>query len=126
MRIRVRHQQPLDIPHGTCYNVSMKKSKLTITDVLKAAIEESGVTRYRIAKETEIPETTLMRFMSGETTIRLDKADALAAYLGLRLVSDPKAVPPKPTPENLARPTLAKHNVRRRRSDRPKAGSSER
>ena len=57
-----------------------------LTDVLRAAIEESGLTQYRIAKDTGIVPTSLMRFQRGETSLRLDKADALAAYLGLELV----------------------------------------
>lgn len=69
----------------------MNKPKLTMTEVLKAAIEESGLTRYRIAKDTGIDETALMRFMRGEQSIRLDKADALAEYLGLELVRKRKA-----------------------------------
>jgi hypothetical protein len=52
--------------------------------------------------------------MRGETSLRLDKADLLAAYLGLRLVADPDAKPPEPTPENLARPMLAKQKKRRK------------
>ena len=90
------------------------KPKPTLTDVLRTAIEQSGVTRYRIAKETEIPESHLGRFVRGEMSVRLDKADRLAAYLGLRLAPDPDAVPPEPTPENLARPTLAKHKAKRK------------
>ena len=62
-----------------------------MTEVLRAAIEESGVTRYRIAKDTGIPETSLMRFVRGETSLRLDKADVLAEYLGLQLVRKQKA-----------------------------------
>ena len=61
------------------------KPKPTMTDVLKAAIEESGLTQYRIAKDTGIPATSLMRFMRGETSLRLDKADVLAEYLGFEL-----------------------------------------
>jgi transcriptional regulator with XRE-family HTH domain len=86
----------------------MSKTKTTLTDVLKKAIEKSGLTQYRIANDTGIPATSIMRFMRGETALRLDKADRLASYLGLRLVADPDAKPPEPTPENLARPTLAK------------------
>lgn len=67
--------------------MSKSKQKLSMADVLKTAIEESGLTRYRIAKDTGIPETSLMRFMRGETSLRLDKADVLAAYLGLELVN---------------------------------------
>lgn len=88
------------------------KPQPTLTNVLRAAIEGSGLTRYRIAKETGIPEGNLGRFLRGEMSIRLDKADRLAAYLGLRLTPDPDAVPPEPTPENLARPTLAKRKTR--------------
>ena len=56
-----------------------------MTDVLKIAIEESGLTLYRIAKDTGIVGTSLLRFMQGETSLRLDKADVLADYLGLEL-----------------------------------------
>ncbi len=86
-----------------------------LTDALKGAIERSGLTRYRIAKDTGIDEAALMRFLRGETSVRLDKADALAEYLGLRLVPDPDAKPPQPTPENLARPMLAKRKANRKR-----------
>jgi transcriptional regulator with XRE-family HTH domain len=94
--------------------MSKGKSKPTMTEVLKAAIEQSEVSRYKIAQDTGILETSLSRFMRGETSLRLDKADLLAAYLGLRLVADPDAKPPEPTPENLARPMLAKGKKRRK------------
>jgi transcriptional regulator with XRE-family HTH domain len=94
--------------------MSKAKPKPTMTDVLRAAVEESGVTQYKIAQDTGILATALGRFMRGESSLRLDKADALAAYLGLRLVPDPDAKPPEPTPENLARPMLAKHKAKRK------------
>ncbi len=92
----------------------MSKSKPTLTDVLKAAIDRSGLTVYRIAKGTGLPDTTVLRFARGEMSVRLDKADKLAAYLGLRLVPDPDAKPPEPTPENLARPMLTKRRAKRK------------
>ena len=98
--------------------MSKNRQKPTMTDVLKAAIERSGLTRYRIARDAGIPDSCLLRFMAGETSLRLDKADRLAAYLGLRLVPDPDAVPPEPTPENLARPTLAKRKAKPTRRTR--------
>jgi ribosome-binding protein aMBF1 (putative translation factor) len=88
-------------------------AKLTLTDALKAAIEESGLTCYRIAKATGIDTANLGRFIRGELSLRLDKADKLAAYLGLRLVPDPDAVPPAPTPTNLARRALANKKAKR-------------
>ncbi len=68
--------------------MSKRKATPTMTDVLKAAIKESGVSRYEISKATGILQTSLSRFMRGETSLRLDKADVLAEYLGLRLVSE--------------------------------------
>ena len=82
--------------------------------MLRAAIEKSGVTRYRLAKETGIPESNLRRFVEHGMSIRLASADRLAEYLGLRLAPDPEAVPPTPTPENLARPALAKRRAKRK------------
>jgi transcriptional regulator with XRE-family HTH domain len=76
--------------------------------------KRSGLTLYRIGRGAGIPESSLLRFMRGETSLRLDKADRLAAYLGLRLAPDPDAVPPEPTPENLARPTLAERTQKRK------------
>jgi len=35
---------------------------------------------------TGIAGTSLLRFMQGETSLRLDKADVLADYLGFELV----------------------------------------
>jgi transcriptional regulator with XRE-family HTH domain len=56
-----------------------------MTESLETAIEQNGLTRYRIATDTGIGETSLMRFLRGETSLRLDKADLLAEYLGLEL-----------------------------------------
>lgn len=51
---------------------------------------QSRWTRYEIAKRTGIPQTSLMRFLRGETSLRLDKADALADCFGLELVKKRK------------------------------------
>jgi hypothetical protein len=80
------------------------RPQATLTDVLRAAIQQSGLTYYRIDKATGIDESNLRRFARGDMSIRLDKAD--------RLTPDPDAVPPEPTPENLARPALAKTKTR--------------
>jgi len=57
-----------------------------IDDVLRAAIQASGLTQYRIAKDTGTPATSIMRFVRGETSLRLDRAAAIAELLGLELV----------------------------------------
>ncbi len=66
--------------------MSKSKPKPTMSDVLRNAVEESGLSAYRIAKDTGLVVTSIIRFMNGETSLRLDKADALAEYLGLELV----------------------------------------
>ena len=79
------------MPIGAKKNrMSKSKPKPTLTDVLRTAIEESGLTLYRLAKDTGVIKTSLMRFMAGETSLRLDKADVLADYLGLELVKKRK------------------------------------
>jgi plasmid maintenance system antidote protein VapI len=88
--------------------MSKNKKTSTMSDILKQTIERSGLTVYKISKETGVSESSLLRFMREETSLRLDMADRLATFFGLRLTLDPKAVPPEPTPENLARPSLAK------------------
>jgi hypothetical protein len=71
--------------------MSRTKRKATLTDALKAAIENSDASRYRTAQDTGILETSLSRFVRGESSLRLDKADVLADYLGLELVPRRKA-----------------------------------
>ncbi len=97
-------------------NMSKKQSKpkSSMTDELKAAIKESGLSAYRISQDTGVVVSSILRFLNGETSLRLDVADVLAAYLGLRLVPDPDAKPPEPAPKNLARPTLRKQTRKRK------------
>jgi len=67
-----------------------------LTDRLRAAIEASGVSRYRIAREVHIAESTLCRFMTGDRGFSLDALDRLADFLQLDLVPRPKAKARKP------------------------------
>lgn len=70
-----------------------KKSKRTkykpLTDQLRDAIENCGVTRYRIAQETSISEQTLSKFVNGlQKGLGPDALNELGEYLGLKLVVD--------------------------------------
>lgn len=56
-----------------------------MTDVLRKAIEDSGLSLYRIAQDTGVASQSLLRFQRGETSLRLDKADAVAEYMDLEL-----------------------------------------
>lgn len=60
----------------------------TVTDVLRTALNEAidGGSSFReVERETGIVRQSLMPFARGEQSLRLDKADKLAAYFGLEL-----------------------------------------
>jgi transcriptional regulator with XRE-family HTH domain len=61
----------------------MKTKHKTLTELLRNAIRQSGKSLRLIAKETGIERASLSRFMSEQTSLRLDKVDALCAYLGI-------------------------------------------
>lgn len=62
-----------------------------VLDELKAALEASGKSRYRIAQDTRIAESGLSRLMSGERGLSIESAEVLADYLGLEIVVQPKS-----------------------------------
>lgn len=60
----------------------------SISEVLRAALNkaiDSGLTFRQIERETGVLRQSLMKFARGETSLVLDKADALAIYLGFEL-----------------------------------------
>jgi plasmid maintenance system antidote protein VapI len=61
-------------------------SKTPIAIVLRRTIVKSGMTYLALERETGVARASIMRFVNGERTLRLDMADRLAAYFGLRLV----------------------------------------
>jgi plasmid maintenance system antidote protein VapI len=67
----------------------MHKSKSTspLTDPLRQAIVDSGLPLLRLSKGTGVARASLIRFVRGETSLRLDIADRLAEYFGLELRS---------------------------------------
>ncbi len=64
-----------------------KEKPKTISEHIRAAIEGSDVSRYRIANDTGIAESTLSRFLSGERGLSMEAIDTLGEYLGLILIS---------------------------------------
>lgn len=58
----------------------------TMSEVLRKAIVESGVPLLTIEQETGIARASVRRFINGERSLRLDKADALAQYFDLSLI----------------------------------------
>jgi plasmid maintenance system antidote protein VapI len=56
-----------------------------MSDVLKKAIVDSGMAHIAIERATGVKRASIMRFLRGERSLRLDMADRLAAYFGLEL-----------------------------------------
>jgi len=68
----------------------MKKQKSKkLTDQIRRSIDESGLSRYRIAQDTGIDESTLAKFYHGTRGISLDNLDRLCGYLRLKIVVEP-------------------------------------
>jgi transcriptional regulator with XRE-family HTH domain len=57
--------------------------KQPMKEALKRAIESSGLTFKALERETGVTRQSLMAFMKGERTLRLDMADRVADYFGL-------------------------------------------
>ncbi len=69
----------------------MKLGSKKLTDQIRQAIDDSGITRYRIAQDTGIDESALAKFYNGKRGLSLDNLDLLCDYLALRLVADRKS-----------------------------------
>jgi len=57
----------------------------SISETLRAAIVASGVPLLVLERETGVTRASIRRFLNRQQSLRLDKADALAAYFGLVL-----------------------------------------
>jgi plasmid maintenance system antidote protein VapI len=60
-------------------------SETPITDVLRRAIIESGESFNALERETGVTRASIMRFVRGTNSLRLDMADRLAEHFGLSL-----------------------------------------
>jgi transcriptional regulator with XRE-family HTH domain len=62
-----------------------KKRTQSMTDQLRQVIDESGLTRYRIAQETGISETALSLFYNGQRGLSMKALNALGEFLQLKI-----------------------------------------
>ena len=60
--------------------------KEALSERLRRAVRESGMTRYAISRRTGIPGSTLSRFVVGGRGLSMHNVDLLIADLGLELV----------------------------------------
>jgi transcriptional regulator with XRE-family HTH domain len=65
----------------------MAKPRVRLSDQIRRAVDASGLSRYRIAKELGVAESTMSRFMSGYGGLSLANIDALADLLGLDITT---------------------------------------
>lgn len=56
-----------------------------MTEILRKAIRESGKSFKRMEADTGVKRQSMMKFVRGEQSLRLDIADKLAPYFGLEL-----------------------------------------
>lgn len=56
-----------------------------LTDQLRQAIDDCGLTRYQIAKETGIDESALAKFYNGHRGLSMEALNALGECLQLKI-----------------------------------------
>ncbi|HEV3080150.1 MAG TPA: hypothetical protein VGY66_10235 [Gemmataceae bacterium] len=72
-------------------------SKQTISHVLRETLRQRGTEHlYDVARGSGVDYNKLWRFLTKDRPLTMDESDALAAYLGCRLVR-PKVTPPLET-----------------------------
>lgn len=68
--------------------MSKRKATSPISDLLRQTIANSDVPLLALQRETGVTRDSIRRFVNGQQFLRLDMADALAAYFQLALVPD--------------------------------------
>jgi hypothetical protein len=71
--------------HVIIHTMNASQSNAPISDLLRRTIAESGISYNALQRETGVTRASIMRFVRGDQSIRLDMADRLAAYLNLEL-----------------------------------------
>ena len=76
----------LDVKASIRYDAGMAKKRAQLmTDQLRQAIDDSGLTRYEIAKQTRIDESALAKFYNGQRGLSMEALNALGEFLQLRI-----------------------------------------
>jgi len=84
--VALREKKRLDNGSGLAIIITMasRKRKQTMTELLRKALHEADSLRA-IERATDVKRQSMMKFMAKETSLRLDKADVLAAYFGIEV-----------------------------------------
>lgn len=62
-----------------------RKKKVPFADQIRQAVQESGLTPYRICKDTGIDQGQMSRFLAGKMWLGEETMNRLAEYLGLEV-----------------------------------------
>lgn len=62
-----------------------RRRRVDLSEQLRRAIKESGLTPYRIATDAGVDRAVMTRFVNGSRGLTLDTASRIADYLGLEL-----------------------------------------
>ncbi len=65
--------------------VMARKRTNQLTDQLRQAIDDCGLTRYEIAKQTGIDESALAKFYNGHRGLSMEALNALGEFLQLKI-----------------------------------------
>jgi transcriptional regulator with XRE-family HTH domain len=63
-----------------------------VSDQIRQAIDDSGLTRYEIAKQTGIDESALAKFYNGHRGLSMEALNALGVCLELKITLGRKPV----------------------------------
>jgi len=63
----------------------MKTKKTDWESIIRKAIEDSGLSAYRLAKESGISQPQISRFIADKRTLTLPAAEKIAHIVGLEL-----------------------------------------
>ncbi len=69
----------------------MAKRRQKLSDQIRRAVRECGMSRYEIWKHTGIDQGTLCRFVAGKAGMTIDSLDRLADLLGLNITVGKRA-----------------------------------
>ena len=68
-----------------------KRRSKKLSDQIRQAIDDCGLSRYRLWQETGIDQSTLAKFYNGQQGLSMKALDRLGKYLKLTIVLGRKA-----------------------------------
>jgi transcriptional regulator with XRE-family HTH domain len=63
----------------------MAKKREKLSDQVRRAVDDSGLSRYAICKSLGLSQATMSRFMNSKGLLSMEYLDALADLLGLNI-----------------------------------------